>query len=981
MSDISKREEAILDFWDEHKTFEASVQSRPADKPFVFYDGPPFATGLPHYGHLIASLMKDVIPRYWTMKGYRVERVWGWDCHGLPIENIIEESLGLKTKKDIEGYGVDRFSAACRSTVLRFADEWKKTIRRYGRWVDMEHAYNTMDRSYMESVWWVFSELWKKGLIYEGKKPMHICPRCATPLSNFEVTLGYKDIKDISATAKFRLTNAREKLKVPGDIFLLAWTTTPWTLPGNVLLAVGKDIEYGIFKNTQNEYFILAKNAWEHYQSFAPEGTTRVKTIKGADLVGLTYEPLFPYYADTKRAFRVVAADFVATDEGVGVVHIAPAFGEDDYLLAEQECTGFVQHVTLDGVFAPEVIDFAGMPVKHKDDPAHADVEIIKWLSRHDKLFAKEKIEHSYPHCWRCDTPLLNYATSSWFVRVTELKKDLVSANKQTTWVPEHMKDGRFGKWLAGARDWAISRNRYWGTPLPVWRSQDGETICVSSARELEELSGKTIDDLHKDTVDAVTFVKDGKAYMRIPDVLDCWFESGSMPYGQVHYPFENKETFEQGFPAEFIAEGQDQTRGWFYTLHVLAVALTRGKHPSIPLRGPLPAFRHVIVNGIVLAQDGKKMAKKLKNYPDPMDVITKYGADAMRFYLATSPAMHAENLNFSESGVREMYNKCINTLLNTLQFYTMFASLPHARLDPRAFTHILDRWILSRLHNTLKKVTAHLNSYELAESTRPLLEFISDCSQWYVRRSRDRFKGDDEEDRGQALATLRTVLAVFSKVIAPIMPFLAEMIHQELQRDEKGADHESVHCTAWPDADDAFIDAKLERDMEDARSIVEIAHALRAEAGMKVRQPLSTLVCSRALGRAFQDMIAEEVNVKEVVIKPTPKGGEGWHLRTERDVAVALNTMLSPELEEEGIAREVVRQINALRKERGLTIKDRITLSYYTDDEILAAIIKKYRDWIARNIIAKSLVGNEMIVGHSINIDHRKIIIDINNS
>lgn len=960
MGDISKREEEILKFWDEHHIFEKSVEQRPADKPYVFYDGPPFATGLPHYGNLVASLMKDIIPRYWTMKGYRVRRVWGWDCHGLPIENIIEEELGLKTKKDIEEYGVARFNAACRATVLKFADEWKKTIYRFGRWVDMEHAYNTMDRSFMESVWWVCSEMWKKGLIYEGKKAMHVCPRCETPLSNFEVTLSYKDIKDISATAKFRLTNAKDKLGISGDVFLLAWTTTPWTLPGNVLLAVGENIQYAVVRLPENGHVILANARLEHYRSFVVSGANEesqvVKTIKGKDLVGLRYEPLFPYYADTKNAFRVVAENFVSTEEGTGVVHIAPAFGEDDYRVGIAEGVGFVQHITMEGTFADEVEGFAGMLVKPKDEPTKADVEIIKWLAINGKLFAKEKIEHSYPHCWRCDTPLLNYATNSWFVRVTELKDELLRANKLTSWVPENMKEGRFGKWLEGARDWAISRNRYWGTPLPIWKSEDGGVVCIGSIAELEALCGRELSDVHKDAVDGITFEKDGKTYKRIPEVLDCWFESGSMPYGQMHYPFENKEDFESGFPAEFIAEGQDQTRGWFYTLHVLAVALTRGKKPSIPVRGPLPAFKHVIVNGIVLAEDGKKMSKRLKNYPDPLDVISAYGADAMRFYLASSPAMHAENLNFLEVGVRETYNKLINTIWNIVQFYTLFSHERHSRLDPRAFPHILDQWILSRCHGTLKEVTAYLNAYELTESTRPLADFVSDLSQWYVRRSRVRFKGSDEEDRAQALSTLRLSLALLCRIIAPFMPFLAEMIYQELRKNGQEQFLESVHLEPWPEIDDAFINQKLEHAMKNSRHIVEIAHALRQEAGMKVRQPLSTLVCSIPLNRAFQDIIADEVNVKEVVGGTTPTGGVGWNLRTERDISVALDTTLSLELEEEGIVREIIRQINALRKENGLTIKDSITLSYHTDDKELARIIEKNQNDIAKNTLAEGL-------------------------
>lgn len=978
MSEISKREEDVLDFWEQNHIFEKSIEQRPAQKPYVFYDGPPFATGLPHYGHLIASLMKDVIPRYWTMKGYRVTRVWGWDCHGLPIENIIEEELGLKTKKDIERYGIGNFNTACRSTVLKFAKEWKKTIQRYGRWVDMDHAYNTMDRSYMESVWWVFSEIWKKGLIYEGKKPMHICPRCATPLSNFEVTQGYKEIKDISATAQFRLTNAKEKLGIDGAVFLLAWTTTPWTLPGNVLLAVGDTVAYSVYTNEKSETVIMAQERAPHYaEKGLLEGYREMrKKLRGADLVGLSYQPLFPYFADTPHAFRVVAADFVTIDEGTGVVHIAPAFGEDDYALGEKERVGFVQHVGMDGLFCDAVGDFAGMPVKPKEDPTKADGEIIKWLAKQGLLFSKEKVEHSYPHCWRCDTPLLNYATSSWFVRVTELKDELMQANAHTSWVPEHMKDGRFGKWLHGARDWAVSRNRYWGTPLPIWKSEQGAVLCIGSVAELEALSGQAIDDIHKDAVDEIVIEKDGQTYRRIPEVLDCWFESGCMPYGQTHYPFEHTEQFESGFPAQFIAEGQDQTRGWFYTLHVLAVALTRGKKPSIPLAGPLPAFKHVIVNGIVLAEDGKKMSKKLKNYPDPMEVITRYGADAMRFYLAASPAMHAENLNFSETGVREMANKFVNTLWNTEQFYAMYAGTRHSRLDPRALSHILDRWILSRLHSTVKEVTVRLNAYELAHATRPLLDFVGDLSQWYVRRSRDRFKGDNDDDKAQALATLRLVLDIFSRAIAPFTPFLAEMVYRKINGEGRTVNDTSVHLEQWPDAEDIFIDPALEGDMADARRIVEIAHSLRAEAAMKVRQPLSTLVCSRPFERAFQDMIAEEVNVKEVISGTMPKGGDGWQLRTERELSVALNTTLSADLEEEGIVRELIRHVNALRKEKGLTIQDSITLAYDTSDNALVHIIEKYKDELLKHILAthvvqekKSEMSSVRVAGYTLSI------------
>ncbi len=486
---VSEREKEILEFWDKEKIFEKSVSERPEGKPFVFYDGPPFATGLPHYGHLPSSFLKDAVPRYWTMKGYRVERVWGWDCHGLPIENIIEEKLKLKTKKEIAEYGIAKFNEQCRSAVLTYAEEWKKIIKRLGRWVDMEHAYKTMDPGYMESVWWVFSELWKKGLIYEGKKAMHVCPRCETALSNFEVTQGYAEVTDISVTAKFKLTNAQEKLGIDGDVFLLAWTTTPWTLPGNVLLAVGAEITYGVFRQKESgEHIILALDRWSAYaEKVGGDVYEQIDgLLKGSDLSGITYEPLFPYFTDTKNAFRVVTADFVTTEDGTGVVHIAPAFGEDDYQLGIREAVMFVQHVSMDGRFTKDVVDFSGQEVKPKDDPTKADVAILKWLAQAGKLFHKEKYTHSCPHCWRCDTPLLNYATASWFVSVTKIKSQLLKTNAKTAWVPAALRDGRFGKWLEGARDWAISRDRFWGAPLPVWKSESGEVIVIGSVAEFE---------------------------------------------------------------------------------------------------------------------------------------------------------------------------------------------------------------------------------------------------------------------------------------------------------------------------------------------------------------------------------------------------------------------------------------------------------------------------------------------------------------
>jgi len=951
-----QHEKEILEYWDKNKIFEKSVNDRPEDKPYVFYDGPPFATGLPHYGHIVAGLMKDVVPRYWTMQGYRVERVWGWDCHGLPVENIIESDLKLKSKKDIEDLGIDKFNEACRVAVLKYTEEWRRTVKRMGRWVDMEHAYKTMDIEYMESVWWVFKELWNKGLIYEGYKAMHICPRCVTPLSNFEVTQGYKDVKDISVIAKFKLKNA-EKLGVDGDVFVLAWTTTPWTLPGNVALAIGDDIEYKIVE-FEGAKFVVAKERLQ--EVFEGKEYSVLQKVDKKNLIGLEYEPLFPYFANTENAFRVVSADFVTTGEGTGVVHIAPAFGDDDYEVGKRENIGWVHHVTMEGKFVPEVVDFAEKEVKPKEDTMATDVEIIKWLAHNNKLFSKKKIEHSYPHCWRCDTPLLNYATSSWFVKVTDLKADLITNNKKIEWVPEHMKEGRFGKWLEGARDWAISRNRFWGTPLPVWKSEDGDVLCIGSVEELEELSGVKVKDLHKHIIDDIEFEKDGKKYKRIEEVLDCWFESGSMPYAQMHYPFENKAKFEAGFPSEFIAEGQDQTRGWFYTLHVLATALTIGDAPSIPKDKSCAAFNNVIVNGIVLAEDGKKMSKRLKNYPDPMEVLEKYGADAMRYYLATSAVMHAENLNFSQDGVREVYNKVVNTLWNVFTFYQMF-SHEETRNKKQETNNVLDKWIMAKLQVLVAEVTENMNNYKLAEASRPIMEFVLELSQWYVRRSRGRFKGDDEQDKQFALSTLREVLLILSKVMAPFTPFIAEKIYMGVNSNQSSVNSNSVHLEMWPEVSKDLVDEEIIEQMILTRKVVEESLFLRKDAKIKVRQPLQKLTIDKKLSDGLREIIAEEVNVKEVV--------EGKKLE--------LDTELTKELKNEGLMREIVRAVNQIRKEKGLTRESKVSVEYSTDDVELKAVFEEFNEEIKKQVLADSL--KEGVGETEVEINQKKLKLKVN--
>ncbi|MBI4272494.1 isoleucine--tRNA ligase [Candidatus Uhrbacteria bacterium] len=974
---VSEREKKILDFWEEHAIFEKSVAVRDEHMPYVFYDGPPFATGLPHYGHIVASLLKDIIPRYWTMKGYRVERVWGWDCHGLPIENIIEEKLNLKTKKDIENFGIAAFNETCRAQVLEYAEEWKKTITRMGRWVDMNRPYMTMELSYMESVWWVFAQAWERGLIYEGKKAMHICPRCATALSNFEVTQGYKEITDITATVKFTLTNAEEILGITKPISILVWTTTPWTLPGNVLLAVGEKITYVMLEEKgAGDIVIIAQDQIEEYQDIISDRYEQHKRIlKGKDLVGLTYKPLFPYFSGNLNSFRVVTADFVNTDEGTGVVHIAPAFGEDDYQLGSRENIPFVQYVGMDGKCTGDVTDFASQEVKPKEDPSKMDIEIIKWLAHHGALFSKKKYTHSYPHCWRCETPLLNYATSSWFVRVTQIKDDLLANNGKIAWVPEHMKEGRFGKWLENARDWAISRTRFWGTPLPIWRSEEGETICISSVEELEKLSGVSVSDLHKHMIDGIEIRKNGKVFHRIPEVLDCWFESGAMPYAQAHYPFENKEKFERGFPAEFIAEGQDQTRGWFYTLHVLATALSRGDKPSIPVpAGTVPAFLHVIVNGIVLAQDGKKMSKRLKNYPDPNYIFDQYGADALRFYLASSPVMHGENLNFSEHGVRETYNKIINTLKNVLQFYLLFAEKGDADTSTLTLATkrlpVLDQWILSRLSGCIEGVAKNLDTYHLVGATTFLSSFISDLSQWYVRRSRERCKSSDKDIATHARETLFLCLREISKLLAPFTPFIAEEIYQALE----GKALLSVHLDFFPQANTFSREQNIEEDMATVRRIVEIGHALRAKSGIKVRQPLPALSVSFLLNDELQELLCEELNVKKIAVQDKPPVGQGWVSEMQGDGFVALHTDIPQELKQEGLVRELVRTINACRKEVGLTVKDHVRVVLSTKDENLKMIISQHKDSIAKATLATDITLDQTTDGKECTIEGARV-------
>ena len=716
--DFPAQERETLELWEQTAAYERSVQSRPESNPFIFYDGPPFASGLPHYGHLLVSIVKDVVARYWTMRGYRVERRFGWDCHGLPVENEAELQLGLQSRKDILEYGVPRFNDYCRSLVLRYTAEWEQLVRRVGRWVDWDNLYLTMDPEFMESVWWVFKRLWDRGLVYEGYKSLAYCPRCATELSNFEVNQGYRDTQDPSITIRFRVKEAE-------NTSILAWTTTPWTLPANMALAISTDCEYARVQLRDGERLILARERIDPVFRQRESEIAAVEELPAEALLGLRYEPLFDCFAGlaNEGAFRVVAADFVSTDDGTGVVHIAPGFGEDDYQLGLREGLPAVCPIDEDCRFTGAVADYDGRFVKD------ADSDIIRTLRRRGRLFSESSLVHSYPFCWRCESPLIYRAISSWFVGVESVKEAMLSANEQIWWIPEHIRGGRFGKWLQGARDWCISRDRYWGTPLPVWRNDEtGEAVCVGSVEELERLSGRTVTDLHKHFVDDIEIpAPSGNGVLkRVPAVLDCWFESGSMPYAQNHYPFENREFFEQNFPADFITESLDQTRGWFYTLTILAAALF-----------DKPAYRNCIVTGMLLAEDGRKMSKRLKNYPEPTEMLDLYGADALRLYLLNSPALKAEEMRLTETGIRQSLRDVIIPLWNAYSFFVTYAEVDHwspARgRDPGA-ENLLDRWILSELQTLVRDINAEMEAYRLYRTVPAMVAFVEKLTNWYIR-------------------------------------------------------------------------------------------------------------------------------------------------------------------------------------------------------------------------------------------------------
>ncbi len=1023
-----KLEENILDFWSKEKIFEQSIENRKDAEEFNFYDGPPFATGTPHYGHILAGTIKDVIPRYQTMNWKRVDRVFGWDCHGLPIENIVEKQMEVGGREGIMKMWVHNFNESCRANVATYTDEWKKTVNRMGRWVDMENAYHTMDTDFMETVWWVYKELYDKGLIYEGHRVVPYCPRCTTPLSNFEVNQGYKDKQDKTLTVKFKVVWNESK-------YILAWTTTPWTLMANIGLAVWVDINYSEIKDTKTgDTYVLATDRLKDYYKIDKEGNsedfTLIREYKGACLEWIKYEPVFDDFKiqledmwedlwnDVKlweNSYSVVIGHHVTTESGTWIVHIAPAYGEDDFIIGNENKLGFVSHIDDSGKTCNTLNDNWKYVFDYND-------EVITTLKDRWDIVKISTIDHSYPHCWRCDTPLIYRGISAWYVAVEKIRDKMVDNNQEINWTPDVIKNGRFGKWVEGARDWNISRNRYWGSAIPVWQSEDKSSeICIGSVKEMYELNKEygqieeknweyfytktwEIVDIHKHFVDEI-FLKDpktGEKLTRIPEVLDCWFESWAMPYASKHYPFENKESFK--FPADFIAEWLDQTRGWFYTLLILGTALF-DKAP----------MKNVIVNGIVLAEDGKKMSKSLKNYPDPAIVFNKYGADAMRFYLMNSPVVEAQDFRFAEDWVNEVVKKVILPLWNTYYFFTTYANIDNFKpTGSKTRNNNLDKWLISELNELTKEVSTGFDEYKLNNATKPIVKFMDNLTNWYIRRSRKRFwKSENDGDKLEAYETLYTTLVELTKIIAPFMPFISEHMYKEL------TGNKSVHLEDFPKYDSSLIDEKLNSDTDMVQKVITLGLAWRANQKIRVRQPLKSITITDTLDDYNIEIIKEELNVKEVLVvdwntlakqicKPNgraiwPKFGkdvkfimweaksgnfeildnwnakvwdfelEAWDFELVFEsgdagalieagfwMVIAMDNNITDELKIEWYARDLVRQIQEARKEADYQVDDRIEVSMTNMDEVLA-VFKEYIQTETLSTIIESIDSSDI--------------------
>ena len=1033
-----EREKEVSKFWKEHHIFEKSIEEREGCPEYMFYDGPPTANGKPHVGHVVTRAIKDMIPRYRTMKGYQVPRKAGWDTHGLPVELEVEKELGLDGKEQIEQYGVEPFIERCKANVWKYKGMWEEFSETVGFWADMENPYVTYYDDFIESEWWALKTIWDKGLLYKGFKIVPYCPRCGTPLSSHEVAQGYKDVKERSAIVRFKVKGE--------DAYFLAWTTTPWTLPSNLALCVNKSYEYaeikaniGTEEEPKYENYILAKDLIESVLGKTPYEI--VKTFKGQDLLGTKYEQLMPFAKIEGKAFEVIHGDYVTLTDGTGIVHIAPAYGEDDSLVAKKNGIAFVNLVDKTGKFVPEVEPWAGKFVRDCNE------DICRWLANENKLFSKEKHLHSYPHCWRCDTPLLYYPKESWFVAMSKLRDNLLKNNDQINWMPETIKTGRFGKFLENVIDWGISRDRYWGTPLPIWTCECGHRECIGSIEELKE-KGENVPEnieLHKPYIDEVHLKCPhcGKEMTREKEVIDCWFDSGSMPFAQWHYPFENKEIFEANFPAQFISEAIDQTRGWFYTLLAVSTCLF-----------DKPSYENCIVLGHVLDDKGQKMSKSKKNGVDPFELLDTVGADATRwhFYTCSSPWIPTR---LSVKSVQETQRKFLSTLWNVYSFYVLYAEID--KFNPVKYknfevTNVMDKWITSKMNTLIKEVDEKLNNYDITAAALLIEDFTDELSNWYVRRNRERFWASGmEDDKVGAYITLYRVLVDLVKVSAPFVPFITEDIYQNLVVNLNSEEPESVHLCLWPEVCEEKIDKDLEKEMDLAYKIVKLGRSARNAANIKNRQPLSEMLISvGTLPEYYGDIVKEELNVKEVSlgadmskyvdfeIKPnlpvlgkeygklipkireaisklnqmdlankvkqgkveyievedtqialdetnllvTMQGKEGYAFAGEGELGVILETTITPELKEEGYVREILSKVQNMRKDRGFEVLDRINL-YFANNDNLKTTIEKYKEQIMKDTLSDNIFYNEErenYVETKINDETINIDVEVNN-
>ncbi|MEZ5176235.1 MAG: isoleucine--tRNA ligase [Acidimicrobiia bacterium] len=1040
-ADFPQLDARVLAFWESIDAFGTSVSKRRDAPEYTFYDGPPFATGSPHYGHILQGVVKDIVPRYWTMRGYQVERRFGWDTHGLPVEMEVEQQLGVSGPKEIADLGISVFNEACRTMVDTTTEEWYDITARIGRWVDFDNAYKTMDFEFMESVWWVFGQLWEKDLVYRDFKVLPYSYGAATPLSNFEANLDYRDVDDPAITVGLRAIESRGPVS-EGDR-LLIWTTTPWTLPGHLAVAVGAEHRYARVADPDHDGIFWVGE--DRIEAVFGGDAQVLTTVAGAELAGVAYEPPFDYFAGERAngAFVVITAPEISVDEGTGLVHMAPAYGEADFdALSGAGIDVIVDPVDAEARFTHEVPEVEGLNVKD------ADEHLMGLLEASGKLFDRTTINHSYPFCWRTGTPLIYKAIPTWFVAVERFRDDMVRVNGDIRWVPEAIGANRFGNWLEGARDWAISRNRYWGSCIPVWECDTcGEQVCVASRDELRELSGTFVEDLHKHIVDEVTWsCACGGIMRRVPEVLDCWFESGSMPYAQIHYPFENVERFEERFPADFIAEGLDQTRGWFYTLLVLATAI-RNEAP----------FQNCVVTGMILAEDGRKMSKSLRNYPDPSHVLDAFGADALRAYLINSPVVRGEPLRFSETGVREVVRTVLLPLWNAYSFFVTYATADGITgADLRAAPPLeerpeIDRWIVSVLQSLIAAVNHEMEAYRLFSVIPPIIGFVEHLTNWYIRRSRRRFwahrGGDDDADKLAAFATLYETLTTFAAVAAPVLPFVTEELYRGLVRPVDADAPKSIHHLDYPEADPGAIDDELEASMRTVRSVVNLGRGLRKRESIRVRQPLSSITvvtrdaAEQKAVRDHEDLIADELNVRSVRVHTDEAGlvdlrakadfavigprygadtrrvasaiasldhatisriadgetetidgfditgtdlivervpREGTVVASEGSLSVAVDVLVTDELRIEGTARELINRIQSMRRDEDLEVTDRIVVTYSTSSSTIAEAFEEHRNLIATEVLAEEIERIENEAGVERSVDGEAIRLSI---